>query len=328
MTIVVSPVNVVVVPVFVIAGTANLVTGAASTFTCAPNVVGGQAKTLALEATAFAVTPKVVARTVTMLGDTATTFARTATTFADPAIVLTREAKTFTRKESIEKQEAKTRNRNRHEKEEDTMTITSAVHRSVVTMKTSVPVMTLVAFALHLVAKMTSNPAFPAPAPTLAAITAAANDLAAAEQSASQKTKGAVTVRDDRRAVLVTMLQQIKSYVQTQADANLESGQAIIESAGMTVKKAVTRKARVFGAKAGATTGSVLLTAPSAGARAAYDWQYSIDGGKTWVAAPSTLQARRTVSGLTAGATVMFRYQSLIKTGEGDWSQPVSIIVK
>ena len=179
------------------------------------------------------------------------------------------------------------------------MTITNAVHRSVITMRTSVPVATLVAYALTLVAKMQNNPAFATPTPTLAAVTTAANELAAAQQAASQKTKGAVTVRDDKRAVLVTLLHQLRSYVQSQADANLENGQAIIESAGMTVKKTVARKARVFAAKSGATTGSVHLIAPSASKRAAYDWQYSTDGGKTWVAVPSTLRAQTSVSGLT-----------------------------
>jgi hypothetical protein len=51
------------------------------------------------------------------------------------------------------------------------------------------------------------------------------------------------------------------------------------------------------------------------------------DGGKTWVITPATLQAKTTVTGLTPGATVEFRYRSVTKTGEGNWSQ-TQLIVK
>jgi hypothetical protein len=78
----------------------------------------------------------------------------------------------------------------------------------------------------------------------------------------------------------------------------------------------------------GTVSGSAKLVAASAGRRASYEWQYSTDGGKTWVMAPSTLQAKTTVTGLTPGATVDFRYRPVTKTGEGNWSQTVQLIVK
>jgi hypothetical protein len=87
------------------------------------------------------------------------------------------------------------------------------------------------------------------------------------------------------------------------------------------------RKPRVFAATPAGVTGSVKLVAASAGRRAAHNWQYSLDGGKTWVDAASTLQAKATITGLTAGATVQFRYQLLIKTGEENWSQVVQLVV-
>ncbi len=124
------------------------------------------------------------------------------------------------------------------------------------------------------------------------------------------------------------MLQELKTYVQHQADADAESAPAIIQGAGMNVRKTAVRKPRVFAAAPGAVSGTVKLEAASAAHRASYEWQYSTDGGKTWLVAPSTLQAKTTVPGLTPGASVMFRYRAVTKTGEGDWSQPVSIIVK
>jgi hypothetical protein len=61
--------------------------------------------------------------------------------------------------------------------------------------------------------------------------------------------------------------------------------------------------------------------------RAAYRWQYSTDGGKTWVDASETLQAKTAVTGLPVGTTVQFRYRSVIKGGASDWSAPLSMVV-
>ena len=69
------------------------------------------------------------------------------------------------------------------------------------------------------------------------------------------------------------------------------------------------------------------VVAPAAARRASYDWEYSVDGGKTWVAVPHTLQARTTVTGLPTLTTVQFRYFATVKEGEGTWSQPISILV-
>ena len=54
--------------------------------------------------------------------------------------------------------------------------------------------------------------------------------------------------------------------------------------------------------------------AASAGHRASYEWEYSTDGGKTWVTTPVTLQAKTTILGLTAGTTVQFRHRPVTKT--------------
>jgi hypothetical protein len=69
------------------------------------------------------------------------------------------------------------------------------------------------------------------------------------------------------------------------------------------------------------------VVAASAARRASYEWQYSADGGKTWITAPATLQAKTKISGLAQEATVQFKYRAVTKTGEGDWSQVVSLMV-
>jgi hypothetical protein len=69
------------------------------------------------------------------------------------------------------------------------------------------------------------------------------------------------------------------------------------------------------------------VTAAAASRRASYEWQYSNDGGKTWITAPVTLQAKTTIAGLVPGSTVQFKYRAVTKTGEADWSQPLSLLV-
>jgi hypothetical protein len=94
------------------------------------------------------------------------------------------------------------------------------------------------------------------------------------------------------------------------------------------VKKTAVRKPRVFAASQESVSGTVKLVTRSAGGRAAYDWEYSLDGAKTWVLLPSTLQAKTTVGALPVGTAVLFRFRSVTKTGESDWSQSVALVVR
>jgi hypothetical protein len=175
---------------------------------------------------------------------------------------------------------------------------------------------------------VTGNPAFPAAAPTLTAVTQAITELQTAETAALARTKGAVAVRNEKRATLIKLLQELRGNIQTVADANPDTAGSVIQSAGIAVKKTPVRAKRTFTAKPGAVSGSVLLVTDAAARRAFYEWQYSADGGKTWLAAGSTLKTSTTVPGLTPGASLMFRYRAGTKTGEGDWSQTAQIIVK
>jgi hypothetical protein len=204
----------------------------------------------------------------------------------------------------------------------------NSMNRANVSLKLPAKVADFIAYAAGVVHAMTNNPAFPAPVPALSALSAAVSDLQAAETLALTKATGAVAARNDKRAVVVSLLRQLGAYVQAIADATPENGATIIQSAGVPVRKVPTRATRVFTAKPGPISGSARLTAAVAARRASYEWEYSVDGGKTWVSAPSSLQAKTTVTGLPVGTSVLFRYKSVTKTGEGDWSQGLALLVK
>jgi hypothetical protein len=208
-------------------------------------------------------------------------------------------------------------------------TTNKSIHRATIALDIPNRIADLILYGNNIVQKLTSNPYFPTPTPTVAALTAAVNDLHTAETTALSRAKGTATVRNDKRTVLVSLLQQLDGYVQSVADGTPENGAAIIESAGLAVRKIAVRGKRPFAAKPGALSGTAVVTAVSAGVRSSYEWQYSTDGGKTWVSAPATTQGKTTIAGLPAGTTVQFRYLAVTpKGGQGDWSPSTSLLVK
>jgi hypothetical protein len=206
-------------------------------------------------------------------------------------------------------------------------TTTNTTRHAVVTLHIPTRTSDFVTYARNLVKSMTANPLFPSPIPSLATISTATDELAAAQAATLTRTKGAVATRNEKRAALVLLVKQLAHYVQTVADASHEGGASVIASAGFAARKAPTRRARAFEARPGAVSGTASLVAVTPSRRASYEWQSSADGGKTWVLAPVTLQAKTTIAGLVPGATVLFRYRPVTKAGEGDWSQAVSLVI-
>ena len=205
---------------------------------------------------------------------------------------------------------------------------TNTAHRSIASLNLPPKVPALLTYAGSIAKSMTGNPHFPNPSPSLAALTAAITTLSAAESATLTRTKGAVAARNTAKATLVTLLRQLQGTIQVAADADAENSAAIIQSTGVALRKTAVRAKRVFNAEPGPTTGSVKLVAGAAARRASYEWEYSLDGGKTWIAGTPTLQTTTVVSGLPVGGAAQFRYRGVTQTGVADWSAPVSLLVK
>ncbi len=205
---------------------------------------------------------------------------------------------------------------------------TTLAPRSVAVGKFPSPVPALLKFAQAFASALTSNPNFPDAGPIVAAIVAAVAALTAAETTAKTRVQGAVAARNVAKGNLLTALHAGKSYVQGRADTNVTQAQAIIESSSLTVRKAVLRQKLGFAAKPGAVSGTAHLTAKVTSPRAAYEWDWSADGGKTWTTLPVTMQAKTTVPNLPVGTVASFRVRSVTRTGEGDWSQVITLLIK
>jgi hypothetical protein len=187
----------------------------------------------------------------------------------------------------------------------------------------------LISYARGIVAAMTGSPHFPSPDPPLATVEAAIDALASAEAATLTGLHESFPARDEKRQWLWLLLDQLRGYVQRIADADVDTAASKIESAGMFVKKAASLAPKVFGAAEGRVSGSVVLSAPRAKLRdAAYEWQMSLDGGKTWVSLPVTTRATTTVTGIAPGSKASFRYRTATKEGVGNWADLVTIVVR
>ena len=200
--------------------------------------------------------------------------------------------------------------------------------RSIVVLKLSPKVKNVITFAQNVATALTGNASFPSPTPPLAQFEADIAALVTAEAAVLSRTKGAVEIRDAKLDVVKNDLASLRNYVEgVAAAATPTNAPAIIEGAGMTMRKVTLHDKPALAVKQGSVSGTVNLVAKAAAKRAAYAWQYSTDQ-KTWTTLPTTMQAKTGVSGLTVGTTYYFRVQAVLASGMENWSQLVSFVVQ
>jgi hypothetical protein len=184
----------------------------------------------------------------------------------------------------------------------------------------------LIVYGKHIVESMTGNAHFPSPTPPLATVTAHIQTLEAAETTSHSHAKGTADARDVPLQQVVTDLHQLGAYVQSVADSNPDQAAAIIASAGFGTHPHGVHAKSDLAAHMG-PGGLVILRAIAVGKRAAYEWQVSSDGGKTFAPLPSTTTANTSITGLTLGQTYWFRVRGNVGQSIGDWHEPVSLLV-
>jgi hypothetical protein len=178
-------------------------------------------------------------------------------------------------------------------------------------------------------ATASASTTFPSPTPSMAQFISDIDALVAAENAAKTRVKGAVQTRDAKLAIVTTDLKQLVAYVETVANANPATAAAVINSAGMVVRKQPLRsKNDINFRKTAVTSGSVVVMARvGSRQRQSHEWEYSTDGGKTWLPLPPTTQAKTTITGLTPGSTVQVKQRAVTSTGPGAWTDPASALV-
>ena len=184
--------------------------------------------------------------------------------------------------------------------------------------------------AQAILGKLTGNPNFPVsgwPA-IIVSLSQYSNDVTAlvnAEAAVESKT-GSVEARDAALAVVLTDLHALKSMVQVKADANtINNAASIVVSTGFYVAGVGAKNKRQNEAQNTQVTGTVLLTADSAGH---HEWEMSKDGGTTIVGLPSTTTSTTQVTGLNPGDVWYFRNRKVnTKKVTYNWSPWVKLII-
>ena len=174
---------------------------------------------------------------------------------------------------------------------------------------------------------MTGNPAFPSPNPVAGRrITPPSPGWSRSRPRGRRKVKGAAQARDQKRDELVTLMHQVKAYVQKVADADPANAEADHPQRA------------VRGAKADNSHEEHLRGHPRAGLRHGEARRKGgrIPGVLRVATAPTarhgprcraTLTAKTTVTGLTVGTGYYFRFRTVTKAGEGDWSALATLVV-
>ena len=175
---------------------------------------------------------------------------------------------------------------------------------------------------------------FPSPIITMAALLGLIQALESAQPAVNARTKGASTIRNNAAIPLVIALQQLLNYVQTLGDMSPDTSAAIIAAAGMRVRSVGQHLKAPLTLTNGQPSGTVIVRAFAAlltqgkNKRGSYNWQYSIDGEKTWLTLPSTSIANTTITGLTPATTVAARVAVAVgKQPLSAWSAVVTHIV-
>ncbi len=185
-----------------------------------------------------------------------------------------------------------------------------------------------VQFARTVVIAMTGNVHFPTPAPALSGISTDATNLETAYQTAQTRAKGSSAQMHAMLKVLELALRALANYVETIANADPDNAVSIIESAGLSVKKASPPKPRILQVVASGK-GEVTLSCPTEKS-GTYKWEFTTGDPSVeanWKFLTEVRKSKFVQTGLTSATTYHFRQTTFGLKGLGPVSQVVSTTV-
>lgn len=187
----------------------------------------------------------------------------------------------------------------------------------------------------QIVLKMTGNANFNQTGnpinPTLDVVTAAIDEVETALAAAQKAGPDLTKVLRQKRSVLDTYLTKLGHYVEDTANDPAitdDKREAIVASAGMTVKAQATHQKQHFEARNTKLSGTVRLLAEGIG-RGAHEWQYTADitNFTNRIQVNSTTTAHTDISGLQNGTKYAFFHKEIVPGGVSDWEGPVFLVV-
>jgi hypothetical protein len=185
-----------------------------------------------------------------------------------------------------------------------------------------------VAKARQIVSALTGNADFATPQPSLAQVTAAADNLETAYAEAQTARQTAVTktsIMRDREDALEGILRQLAAYIESVSGDD----DTKILSAGVSVKSPTIASSEVT-APTGLSTsqgdhdGEIDLTWDKVRNAKSYIVERSSDppSATSWKHETVSLKSSATISNLTSGTRYWFRVAAVMSGGQSGWSDP------
>jgi hypothetical protein len=184
----------------------------------------------------------------------------------------------------------------------------------------------LILYGRQVWSSVSLNPGLlPNPNPTVAAATANLDALQTAEALVPHGGPPAVASRNLKQTAVESDFKVFKAYLLALCLANPGLADAMITAATLRQGK-VTRAQKPFlAAKMGKIPNQIVLRAKAVARRSvSYCWQFSLDGGKTWVTIGTTTEANTSLLNSTSLTAYMFRIQTTIKQTTSAWSETIS----
>jgi hypothetical protein len=176
--------------------------------------------------------------------------------------------------------------------------------------------------------KMTGNPNFPAPSPSLTLVFGQLTKLEASYTVSQSRALGTASQMQTDKKALIILLKALAAYVELIANADPDNAVAIIESSGMRVKRKGTPPPKIFSVVLSKDPNTVELnTKAETGGIYLYEMSTDPNNPASWGMVVFSKQVKCTKSGLTSGVRYYFRVAVIIKTVQGPWSPVLNVII-
>ena len=185
----------------------------------------------------------------------------------------------------------------------------------------------LISETTGIIAGMTNNPAYPAPAPVLPAIQASLNDFTEAVAAAAGGGVTLTSAKNAARAALSALLRELASYVHVACKGDMTK----LLSSGFPIQKPSRQPIGILPAPTGLTvslgarSGELNASATPVSGAVLYSWQLALaNAPATPVQSMQTTAASTAFDGLTPGTEYSVTMNAIGTAGPSNWTDPVN----
>jgi hypothetical protein len=181
------------------------------------------------------------------------------------------------------------------------------------------------------------KPTYNNPNPSLPVFLTLITNVSTAQQAVRTRVVGAAEARNVQLSFLVSAMETERTFIQSLADASPAHASTLIRNAGLAIAATSVYTKGLLTLRAGRESGSIICDAnvgllvgvgvahPSQ--NRFFNWEYTLDGGKTFVTMPSTTKGKTLLQNLVPLTLVGVRVNLNIGSGPGPWSPVVTIPV-